>query len=121
MVGEAAEDGTPGAAGIHDGGHPGMHAAQIGVDAVADEAAVDVRMQINQTRRDDFSRHVDDLRGFLAGDIRCGAGNLAILYGNIVDAIEVDRRVNHGSTLEQQIVHVSPPITSYPLLSIRGH
>ena len=100
MAWEAGEGRTSGAASIHDSGDASVDTPQVGMHTGAVNPFEDVSMQVNQARGDDFARHLQDARGLLARDRRRDARNRAILDCNIVDAVQADRWVNHGATLE---------------------
>jgi hypothetical protein len=68
--------------------------------AVARKTLEHVGMQVNQTRCDNLARHFMDAASFLAGDGGCNTRNLAILDGNIVDSVQANRWVHHGTTFE---------------------
>ena len=78
------------ATSIHQRCDPGIHAPQVGMDAIAREPFEHVGVEINQAWRDDRSSHLQDTRGFFAGDCRRDLHNGAILDGDIVDSVEAD-------------------------------
>jgi hypothetical protein len=59
-----------------------------------------VSVQVNQARRDDLARHFMHATGLFTGNGRRNMRNLAILDGNIVDAVQADRRVYNSTALE---------------------
>jgi hypothetical protein len=59
-----------------------------------------VGVQVNQARRDDLVRYFMHPSRLFAGNGRCNTRNLAILDGNIVDAVQAGRWVYNGTTLE---------------------
>ena len=105
VTGEPAEGVATGTAGVHHGGHPGPHAADVGVYAVGVDPGEDVGVQVNQARRHHLALDLHHLRGLGGLDIGSDAGNLAVLDGYVVDAVDVLGRVNHRSALDQKVVH----------------
>ena len=109
VPGEAAEGGRPRAAGVDDGGDPGVHAAEIGVDAVPGEALEDVGVKVDQARGDDLPGHRDRPRRLGAGDVGGDARDHAVLHGDVEDPVEPRGRIHHGPTLEHEIMHGHSP------------
>ena len=106
---EAAERRRARAAGVHDRRDPGVDAGEIGIDAGAVGALEDVRVEIDETGRDDLAGDVDRARSLGERDARRDARDLAILHRDVLDAIEPRGGVDDPSALEQQIEHGCPP------------
>src|SRR5262249_25810812 len=98
----------PRAARVDDGRHPGVDAAQIGMDAVAGDALEHVGVQVDQARGDDLARHLDDAAGLGRRDIARDARNGPALHGDVLNTVEAARRIENSSTSEHEIVHAGP-------------
>ena len=62
----------------------GPNSAQVGLDAVAVDSGVNVGVQVNQARGNNFAADLHDLGGFLRSYIGSYSGNLAIRHGHVV-------------------------------------
>src|SRR5262249_51863720 len=100
MPWEAREGGASGTASIHQRGHAGIDAPQVRMHTVAVKTLEHVGVQVNQARRDDLAGHFMHASGLFTGNSRRNLRNVAILDGNIVDAMQAGRRVYNGTTLE---------------------
>ena len=100
MPWEARKGGASGTASIHQRGHAGIDAPQVRMHTVAVKTLEHVGMQVNQARRDDLARHFMHATGLFTGNGRRNTRNLAILDGNIVDAVQAGRWVYNGTALE---------------------
>ena len=68
--------------------------------AVTIKTLKDMGMQVNQARRYNLACHLQNTSGLLTGNRWRHMRNLASLNRNILYAVEANRRVNHGTTLE---------------------
>jgi hypothetical protein len=97
---EALEGGAPGAASIYNRGHASIHAPQVGMYTITVKTLKDMGMQVNQAWRYNLPRHLQHTGGLLTRNRWRHMRNLASLDRNILYAVEANRWVNHGTTLE---------------------
>jgi hypothetical protein len=102
MPAEAREVAGPGATGVDAGGDRAHPREFLGVDAERGAAPVDMGVQVDQPRRHDQSGNIAD--GATAG-VQAGAdrGDLAAGEGDVGDAVDALRRVDHPSIPEHEI------------------
>ncbi len=101
VLAEAHEVAGPGAAGI-DGGCDARGAAELlGVDAQRGAAPVDMRVQVDQPRRDDMVRHVARVGALqVLADLR----HLAARERHVRDGVELLRRIDHAATAQHEVI-----------------
>ena len=105
VLGDAAKGVATRAAGIHHGGDPGPYAPQIRFHAVAVDSVIYVGMQVDESRRDDFSSHVNHSGSLFGGYVRRHPGNLPVFNSYIVETVQVLRGIDDRPALDQQVVH----------------
>ena len=102
VLAEAREVARPGAAGVDRGGDAAGAAELLRVDAERRAAPIDMRVQVDQARRDDVALHVARLRR--AGQVVADLGDLAAGKRHVGDAVDVLRRVDDARAFKDQIV-----------------
>jgi hypothetical protein len=107
---EAAEGGGARAPRVHDGRHARVDPTQIGMHAAPREALEDVGVEIDEAGGDDLAPDVHRARGLRRGNARSDAGDDPALHRNVLDAAQLGRRIDDRAALEQEIVHVRPPM-----------
>ena len=105
VTGEAAEGVAARTAGVDHGGNARAHAADIGLHSGGIDSGEDVGVQVDQAGRDHPALDLHHLRGLGGINVSGDTGNLAVLDGNIIHAVNSLRRVNYRSALDQQVVH----------------
>ena len=106
VVAEVLELLSPGRARIDAGGHALFEEVGVGVEAAhqptrlagADMVRMDV--DVEQSRHDDEIAHVDDAMGVRRGNVLFNAGDAAVEYADIGDAVDVVDRVDYVAAFE---------------------
>ena len=113
VVGEASKGVAAGASGVDHGGDAGADAAEIGLDAVAVDAVVDMGVEVDEAGSDDLALDFDDAPGLGGGNVGGDQGDFSVLDGDVAGAVEALGRVDYGAALNYQIVHeAQPPVQS---------
>src|SRR5262245_24295207 len=93
-----------GAAGVDGGGDARAAAEILRVDAERRSTPVDVRVQIDQSRRDDGAGYVANVGAGRGLQPRSDARDLALREGDIGDGVELLRRVDHAAAPKDEVV-----------------
>ncbi len=62
-----------------------------------------MRMQIDQTRRDDFAARIDHGRGEIRGYVLRHRHHYRVAYADVTHAAQVLARINHIATFDHEI------------------
>ena len=103
MLAETREIARAGAAGIDRRGDAGGAAEFFRVDAERSAAPIDMRMQIDQARRDDVTRYVAHVGAGIGLEFASDHGHLATGEGHIRHGVEFLGGVNHPPAAQDQI------------------
>ena len=102
MLAEAGEIAGPRAAGVDAGRNRAAAREILGVNAERRASPINVRVQIDEARRDDEARHVADFGAFgfeaLAYFRHLSAGE-----GDVGDAVDILRGVDDATVAEDEI------------------
>ena len=107
VAAEAVDVAGPGRAGIDQRGAAGKLGIAVGIDAERGAAPIDMRVQVDQAGNDDFAGDVAGLGCF--AEVVAEGGDAAFGEADIEHRVDVLRRVEHPSALENQIKHGNPP------------
>ncbi len=105
VFGKSAEGSRARATRVDDRGHASAHAGEVGVDAVVGHTVEDMRVQIDQSGGDGPALHVDDPVRLPREYVWCDLGDLAIVDRHVQWTVQCLRRIDDGSTAENQVVH----------------
>ena len=106
----------PGTAGVHTGGRAGGEADLVGVHRGGVATVVEVAVQVDQPRRDQFARDVNGPVGLGGVNSLGNCSNQAVLERHIPAVIDTLGWVEQGAPAEQQVIggcgsrHCSSPI-----------
>ena len=88
---------------VDHGGHAGMDANGVGVEAEpAADIAIDVGVGIDQAGQHQLAAHVDRLLGW-TGQALADRGDAAVSHGDIEDAVEALGRIDDAAAPKQQV------------------
>ena len=96
----------PGRARIDAGGYTLFEKVGIGVETahqparLAGASMVRVDVDVEQARHDDEIAHIDDAVGIRWGNVRFNAGDAAVEYADVGDAVDVVDRVDYVAAFE---------------------
>ena len=119
VLAEAVEVAGACAAGIDEGRDAAGARDQLGLDTQRGTAPVDVRVQVDQTRRHDLAR---DVACVLAREAVADRGDLAAGEGDVGHLVDSLRGIDDAATLEDQIVHARfflPTLVTWTFYSTR--
>src|ERR1700680_1301609 len=98
MLAEAAEVAGPGAARVDRRGHPALPRELVRIDAERGAAPIDVGVQVDEPRHDDFAGDIADVgRGSVMPAHAC---DLAAREGDVGNRVEVLGRVDDTTVAE---------------------
>ena len=106
VAGKAAEGVAARAAGVDQRGHAGEHAGEVGVHRGLVHALVHVGVQVDQPRRHQLARHVDNAGGAVRGDVRRDLRDEAAADRHVEPCARPTRGVDYIAALQNQISHV---------------
>src|SRR5712692_4107562 len=90
---------------IDDRCHARVYASHVRMNAESRAGFDDMGVQIDQARRDDRARHLDDAPRLLARDRRRDMRYLTLLDRDVIITVETGRRVDYSTAFENEIVH----------------
>ena len=97
----------PGRTRIDAGGYALFEEVGVGVEAahhsagLATASMVRMDVDVEQARHDDEVAHVDNAVGVRRRNVRFNAGNAAVEYADVGDAVDVVDRVDYVAAFEQ--------------------
>ena len=104
VLAEAGEVAGAGAAGVDRGGDAGGAAELLRVDAERGAAPVDMRVQVDEARRDDLARDVAHVGLGIALEIGRDLGDLAAREGHVHHPVDALRGVDHAAAAQDEVV-----------------
>ena len=88
-----------GAARVHAGGHARRETTLVGMDRAAVAAVIEMPVQVNQPRGDQFARHIHQVSCQVRVDAFGDGGDLAILKRHVALPVDALGRIEERATL----------------------
>ena len=93
-----------GRSAIEHGGDARLESDHIRIDAEVDPVLIDMRVQIDQSRRDDFAFGVEDLARLTGRNVRGDSRNFPAGNGDVADRRQFLRGIDDATAGDQEIV-----------------
>src|SRR5690554_4714773 len=97
MPAETEKVARTGAARVNEGGGTAARCQLVGTDAKRRAAPIDVAVQVDQARRDEAVRGIDDLPGVLGRNLRLHRHHTAVGKGDVALAVDAGCGIDDAS------------------------